>query len=247
MPTFKRNSFITDKNHPTINIVKNEIVEKLILVWHNINEEVPKEVVKNLENKCKNKFEIVFPKINSLNNRFYNFKEINTDCIVSIDDDYTSTDKSLEAMFNFWKEDKESLVGCVPRLIDPQNRQYTGSAAHLKSSIPYNFLLTGYAMFHKKYLDLYWENIEIVDLIEKNFNAEDIYFNYVHAKYSNSNKIYVHHDKKVKTWKRLSGNGISQSDPGHLNKRFNMCKLLEENGYKRPLTTNRRIDIECEE
>ena len=243
MPTFKRNSFIENEFHPTLNVVNHALIHKLILVWHNIGEQVPEKVIKNLEKKCNNKFEIVFPQKNSLNNRFLNLKEIETDCVISIDDDYTSTEASIETMFNHWKKDKESLVGCVPRLIDPDHLTYTGNAAHYESKVSYNFLLTGYAMFHKKYLDFYWENGKAIDLIEKKFNAEDIYFNYVHSKYSKSKKMYVHHDEKVKTWKRLPGNGISSVDSSHLSKRFDMCKFLENDGYKRPDISNNRIDI----
>ena len=243
MPTFKRNNFLIDADHPTLNLINDRVIDRLILIWHNIGEEVPNDVIKALENKCGKKFKIVYPEKNSLNNRFYNYPEIKTDCIVSIDDDYTPTKESLYCMFEKWNKSKNTLVGCVPRYFDADTTPsiYTGDAAHFKSKIPYNFLLTGYAMFHKKYLDLYWENSAATDLVDINTNGEDIYFNFMHYKHCQEKRVYVHHDKKVKTWK-MDPKGIS-SQSGHLKKRIQMFNLLKKANYDTPRYDNFRFDI----
>jgi hypothetical protein len=244
MPSYNRDSFLLDREHPTLGIVGNELIDRLIIVWQNIDRSPSAELINHIETIGNKKITWVYPKKNSLNNRFINYEEIKTDCIVSIDDDYTCTKESIVEMFDLWSNSMDSLVGCVPRLIDPNKRLYTGDAAHYKSGVPYNFLLTGYAMFHRKYLDLYNENEDAKALVDKQMNAEDIYFNYMHFQQSSAPKFYVHHDKHVKTWKRLPGNGISSTDPSHLEKRFFMCDFLENAGYKRPNSTTARVDIQ---
>jgi hypothetical protein len=243
MPSYNRDVFLLDSEHPTLRIANNDTIDRLIIVWQNVDREPSSELLKHIESIGNKKIVLVCPKVNSLNNRFMNFEEIKTDCIVSIDDDYTCTKESIVEMYKFWSSSTDSLVGCVPRLIDPSKRLYTGDAAHYKSNIPYNFLLTGYAMFHRKYLDLYNENTNAKSLVDKQMNAEDIYFNYMHFRHSSAPRFYVHHDDKVKTWRRISNNGISTMDPGHLDKRFHMCKFLESLGYQRPPATHFRFDI----
>jgi len=248
MPTYKRNDFISDPDHPTLNIVKNDLVDKILLVWNNVGEKIPDNVLENLRKKCGDKLKIIISKKNSLNNKFINYPDIETECILTIDDDYVTTEASMIQMFGKWEEDKNSLVGCVPRLFCGIKSEdgsiknvYTGDAAHLKSKVPYNFLLPGYLMFHKKYLDLYWENSDALDLIDKNISNDDVYFNLMHFKHSKSEKVYVHHDKVVKTWKH-SPNSIG-SRPNHHSQKYDMLEMLINQGYELPRIGNKRIDM----
>jgi len=240
MPTYKRNDFLLDPEHPTINLVKSNLIEKIILIWQNVGEPAPSSLIDDLRKRCRDKLSIVYPEKNSLNNRFYNYDIINTDAVISIDDDYTSTISSIEAMYNLWNENKDTLVGCVPRYINPYFGLYTGGAARLESKVPFNFLLTGYAMFHRKYLDLYWENKDALNIVDKNMNSEDIYFNFMHYKHCQQKRIYVH-DEKVKTWK-MDPNGLARQKD-HLTKRFLMFDFLVQNGYQPPRYDNDRLDL----
>ena len=95
MPTYKRNEFLEDITHPVLNVSKLDIVTELIILWHNINEEVPETIITNLkELGIYDKARIEICETNTLNNRFSIHDIIKTDCVYSTDDDYITTDKS---------------------------------------------------------------------------------------------------------------------------------------------------------
>jgi hypothetical protein len=61
---------------------------------------------------------IVKPPRNSLNNRFIPYKEIRTDCVFSIDDDFSVNQTALELGFAWWQVNPYRLVGFYPRRIE---------------------------------------------------------------------------------------------------------------------------------
>lgn len=229
MPTYKRNNFLNDKNHPTFLLAKLEIVDKLIIVWHNIGETIPESILKNIKDlNIDQKIVFKFPEKNTLNNRFYPYEDIKTNCVMSIDDDYLCTENALIKSYNTWMNNPDLLVGIVPRYMAIINNKnvYTGEASGV-NNYHYNMLLTGGAIFHKKYLTKYYREKDNLELIDNIMNGEDIVFNFI---YNFNNKkaqlIYIH-DKNVKTWKRIKGNAISNSG-NHMQKRFFIYKKMIE-------------------
>jgi hypothetical protein len=223
MPTYKRNVFLSDIKHPTLNLVKNNLIFKLIIIWQNIDKNIPKNILGNINAlNIQDKVEFKFPIKNSLNNRFCYYEDL-TECIISVDDDYIFSEKAMIECYKNFILDNDILVGIVPRFMN--SKIYHGNAANKNNNIEYNMILTGGAMFHKKYLKKYSSNVYVNDLIEETFNGEDIAFNYIHRKFSNKLPLYIH-DDNVKTWKQIRGNSISDKH-NYLNERkyvFNTMK-----------------------
>jgi len=60
--------------------------------------------------------QVIHSKYNRLSNRFYPYDEIETDCILSIDDDITMvTPAELDFGYRVWVENADRLVGFPPR------------------------------------------------------------------------------------------------------------------------------------
>jgi len=230
MPTYKRNHLLKDKDHPAFNLSTNKIVSQIIVIWHNIGEKVPQEVIENIKNlNISDKVDFVYPTTNSLNNRFYPYEIIKNECIYSTDDDYITTHIAIEKCYDIWKENTNLMVGVVPRMVTPA--QYHGNAATpTHNNIPYNVVLTGGAMFHKKFLSLYWEEKDNLKLMDKTFNGEDIMFNFVHNHHIPTPPMYVF-DINVHAWKKYdefnSKNSIAARG-NHKQKRLKICKLMKE-------------------
>lgn len=242
MPTYKRNLFLEDKTHPTLLLTKLDIVKKLIIIWHNVGEEVPLSIMNNLEKlKINHKVSFVYPEKNSLNNRFFPYDDISTECILSVDDDYLITKNALLKCYKYWKDHKNCLIGVVPRLMNLPNF-YSGNAAN-NNNIPFNLILTGGAMFKKNFLYKYQDDADTLLLIDKTMNGEDIAFNFIyHSENKESSLVYVH-DKNVKTWKKIKNNSISDSK-NHLLKRFIVYnEMLKKYGDILP-TSNKKIFLD---
>jgi len=241
MPTYKRNDFLSDPKHPTLNVCKNELVNKLIIVWQNIGEEIPNSIKDNINDLGINdKVEFKFPTKNSLNNRFYPYEYI-SDCVVSVDDDYNFSEKSLVECHKQWSLNNDLLVGVVPRFVNETS--YHGNAANKDNEEKYNVILTGGAMFHKKYLSLYYKEKDNLKLMDELFNGEDIMFNYIHKTHSNVAPLYIH-DDEVKTWKRVQGNSIAdRAGYNHQQKRHRVYKEMKSKYGDILMVTNKKIIV----
>ena len=241
MPTYKRNGFLSDHEHPAFNLAKNKLVSKIIVVWHNIGDNVPISITNNIhELGIFNKVEFVYPEKNSLNNRFFPYKTIKTECIFSVDDDFVVTDKALEKCYSLWLEKQDAIVGLTPRYMNGDIGTYHGFAARSKEpDQPYSIILTQAAMFHKKFLKVYWSDEENLKIMDQVFNGEDIMFNFIHNSIAKTEPMYVF-DDKVHTWKKFKVNGISTSDSNHLNKRHDIFRLMQKKYGDVLITTNKK-------
>ncbi|CAD5223371.1 unnamed protein product [Bursaphelenchus okinawaensis] len=124
-------------------------------------------------------------KVNSLNNRFLPFDFINTDAVISADDDFGSRDGIIDTTFDVWKSNHNSLVGMFSRYAgrDLETNLSTYENPSQKFRFKYNLVLTGGAMFHKKFLFAYTFTMDqrIGDHTHKMFNCEDIAMNFLAA------------------------------------------------------------------
>tara|TARA_B110000495_G_C23035728_1_gene618449 strand:+ start:1189 stop:1920 length:732 start_codon:yes stop_codon:yes gene_type:complete len=235
MPTYKRNIFLSDINHPVLNVASHPLVSKVIIIWQNIGEEVPDSIFNNLKNiGIYRKVKFKYPTKNSLNNRFCLYDT--GQCVLSIDDDYIITNEALEKCFEVWLNNKRSIVGIVPRYMDEY--EYSGSAADIGSVYRYNLILTGGAMFDNKMLSIYNNDTDNLKLVDEIFNGEDIMFNFIHSYHFKAVPIYIH-DDRVKTWKRIKGNSVSETSggsKGHMLKRRQVYQYMK-NKYGDVLTT----------
>jgi len=118
---------------------------KIIVVWNNPNKNVPK-----LQDwpKIDIPLQILTTKENLLNNRFYPFLEIQTEAVLSIDDDIIMlTSDELEFGFQVWREFPDRLVGFPSRLHewikDTMQWKYLANSTNQISMV-----LTGAAFYH---------------------------------------------------------------------------------------------------
>ena len=133
----------------------------------------------------------LFNLINDLNNRFIPWHEfIQTDGILSLDDDSFLRHDEIEYGFHTWKENRARLVGFISRTHRSNPLEYDAT-----SSCAYSMILTGAAFIHRWYLD-YYTNImskKIRDYVRLNMNCEDLAMNFLISFLSNQSPIKIGH------------------------------------------------------
>ncbi len=120
----------------------------------------------------------IFNLTNNLNNRFLPWNEfIQTDCILSLDDDSFLRHDEIEYAFRIWKENPSRLVGFISRSHKSNTLEYDPSS----SSCLYSMILTGAAFLHRWYLDFYTNIMSehIREYVRLNMNCEDIAMNFL--------------------------------------------------------------------
>ncbi|OIW04094.1 hypothetical protein TanjilG_00654 [Lupinus angustifolius] len=109
--------------------------------------------------QVKLKFDI--NKEDSLNNRFKEIKDLETDAVFSIDDDVIFPCSSVEFAFDVWLSAPDTMVGFVPRvhwvdsLKGEGNKFVYGGWWSVWWTGTYSMVLSKAAFFHKKYFTLY--------------------------------------------------------------------------------------------
>ncbi|XP_030054563.1 exostosin-like 3 [Microcaecilia unicolor] len=117
---------------------------------------------------------------NSLNNRFLPWAEIETEAILSIDDDAHLRHDEIMFGFRVWREARDRIVGFPGRYhawdISHQSWLYNSNY-----SCELSMVLTGAAFFHKYYAYLYSYVMPqaIRDMVDEYINCEDIAMNFL--------------------------------------------------------------------
>ncbi|KAM9196557.1 exostosin-like 3 isoform 1-T7 [Mergus octosetaceus] len=117
---------------------------------------------------------------NSLNNRFLPWDEIETEAILSIDDDAHLRHDEIMFGFRVWREARDRIVGFPGRYhawdIPHQSWLYNSNY-----SCELSMVLTGAAFFHKYYAYLYSYVMPqaIRDMVDEYINCEDIAMNFL--------------------------------------------------------------------
>ncbi|KAL5727819.1 lactose synthase [Ranunculus cassubicifolius] len=157
----------------------------------------------------------------NLNNRFKPINDLKTDAIFSIDDDVIVPCNTLNFAFAVWQTAPSTMVGFVPRIhwMDVEK----DGVAHYKYggwwSIwwmgTYSMVLSKAAFFHRKYLDLYTNEMpsSIHDYVTRERNCEDIAMSLLVANATGAPPIWV----KGKIYE-IGSTGIS-SLKGHTGRR----------------------------
>ncbi|CAH1954198.1 unnamed protein product [Acanthoscelides obtectus] len=118
---------------------------------------------------------------NSLNNRFFPLDNLQTEAILSVDDDAHLRHDEILFGFRVWREHRDRIVGFPGR--------YHAWDVNTKNSWLYNsnyscelsMVLTGAAFLHRHYLFLYWKWLPqaIRDKVDEYMNCEDIAMNFL--------------------------------------------------------------------
>ena len=198
---------------------KSPSLDKIVIIWNNPKVNPP--AVSKIPNISK-PLVVIRAEANKLSNRFYPYKEIETDAILSIDDDISMlTVDELEFGFHVWKQNSDRLVGFPGRnhkQWSSNNKQ--GFLYQSEWSNDISMVLTGVAFYHKiyNYLFTYKMPKGIVRYIDKRMNCEDIAMNFLIANLTRKSPI------KVTTRKRFicpqcSSNESLWSETSHFLKR----------------------------
>lgn len=119
---------------------------------------------------------------NSLNNRFLPYDSIETDAILSIDDDSPLRSDEIIFAFRVWRQSRDRIVGFPGRYHawDGSQSSWSYNSNH---SCELSMVLTGGAFFHKYYSYAYTYNMPVVirDIVDKFMNCEDIAMNFLVA------------------------------------------------------------------
>jgi len=180
---------------------------------------------------------------NSLNNRFLPFSEIETDAVLSVDDDAHLRHDEIVFGFRVWREHRDRLVGFPGRFHawDSPAKAWNYNSNY---SCELSMVLTGAAFYHRYYNYLYSSNSQAMsdvrDLVDKLMNCEDLAMNFLISHITRKPPVKV-----TSRWTfRCPGCPVSLSeDDSHFQERHSCMNLLSRvYGYMPLLYTQYRAD-----
>ncbi|GAV03828.1 hypothetical protein RvY_14204-2 [Ramazzottius varieornatus] len=119
---------------------------------------------------------------NSLNNRFLPLDVIETEAVLSLDDDVFLRHDEIVFGFRVWRENRERIVGFPTRYNawDSEHRSWLYNSNH---TCEYSMILTGASFFHKYYTYIYTNKMQpsIRAKVDEFMNCEDIAMNFLVA------------------------------------------------------------------
>nr|AAC47510.1 multiple exostoses homolog 2 [Caenorhabditis elegans] len=148
-------------------------LNKIIVVWNNVNRDppdswpslhIPVEFIRVAEN--------------NLNNRFVPWDRIETEAVLSLDDDIDLMQQEIILAFRVWRENRDRIVGFPAR----HHARYGDSMFYNSNhTCQMSMILTGAAFIHKNYLTAYTYEMpaEIREHVNSIKNCEDIAMNYL--------------------------------------------------------------------
>lgn len=170
-----------------------EDVKSIQVVWSDQKYSVPKDIRAKYS-----KEKVLFEghTTDRLSNRFKAILPIETDAVLSVDDDILVPCNKLTLAHQVWLANQRVLVGFAPR--QHAYNPITGAMQYLRWQHTwwngvYSIMLTKVSFFHKDYLNDFFEVLpeSLIEKIDKNRNCEDIAMAYVIAKKSNAAPVWV--------------------------------------------------------
>jgi len=124
--------------------------------------------------------EVVKVEKNSLNNRFLPFSAIQTDAVLSVDDDSHLRHDEIIFGFRVWRENRDRLVG-FPGRFHSWDKNHTSWNYNSNYSCELSMVLTGAAFYHKYYNYLYTNSMPdpIRLMVDELMNCEDLAMNFL--------------------------------------------------------------------
>ncbi|KAE9542716.1 hypothetical protein AGLY_002627 [Aphis glycines] len=178
---------------------------------------------------------------NSLNNRFLPYEAIETEAVLSVDDDAHLRHDEIMFGFRVWREQRDRVVG-FPGRFHALDLNHGGWLYNSNYSCELSMVLTGAAFVHKYYLYLYsyWLPQAIRDKVDQYMNCEDIAMNFLVSHVTNKPPVKV-----TSRWTfRCPGCPVSLSeDETHFLERHKCINFFTEIfGYTPLLNTQFRVD-----
>lgn len=179
---------------------------------------------------------------NSLNNRFLPFDVIETEAVLSVDDDAHLRHDEILFGFRVWRENRDRIVGFPGRFHAWDLNNNAAWNYNSNYSCELSMVLTGAAFFHKYYTYLYTYTLPqaIRDKVDEYMNCEDIAMNFLVSHITRKPPVKV-----TSRWTfRCPGCPISLSeDDTHFQERHKCINFFAEIfGYMPLLNTQYRAD-----
>ncbi|KAI6649457.1 Exostosin-3 [Oopsacas minuta] len=177
---------------------------------------------------------------NSLNNRFLPYDHIETEAVLSLDDDINLGKDDIQFAFRVWRENRDRLVGFPARfhIWDIHNNKWLYNSNY---TCEISMVLTGAAFIHKYYLYLYsnWLPSSIRRTVDEFMNCEDIAMNFLIAHITRKPPIKV-----TSRWTfNCEGCTSLYNDENHFSERHKCVnKFVHEFGYMPLMYTQYRAD-----
>nr|CAD7462930.1 unnamed protein product [Timema tahoe] len=178
---------------------------------------------------------------NSLNNRFLPYDAIETEAILSVDDDAHLRHDEIMFGFRVWREQRERVVG-FPGRFHAWDLNHQGWLYNSNYSCELSMVLTGAAFIHKYYTYLYsyWLPQAVRDKVDEYMNCEDIAMNFLVSHITRKPPVKV-----TSRWTfRCPGCPVSLSeDDTHFQERHKCINFFTQVfGYTPLLNTQFRAD-----
>ncbi|GMR41238.1 hypothetical protein PMAYCL1PPCAC_11433, partial [Pristionchus mayeri] len=193
-------------------------INKVIVVWNNIERE-PQGAWPKLHVPV----EFIRADRNSLNNRFVPWDRIQTEAVLSLDDDIDLKHHEIVFAFRVWRENRRKLVGFPAR----QHSRF-GSDLFYNSNhtCQLSMVLTGAAFIHKSYFYSYTYDMPaaIREHVDKVTNCEDIAMNFLIAHLTREPPL-----KTTSKWTMKCDTCTESlwSDGDHFNERHECIRLFQ--------------------
>ena len=212
-------------------------LSKIVVVWNNPLKTPPE---RSTWPKINKPWVVIHSKENRLSNRFHPYEEIETNAILSIDDDISMlTVTEVEFAFQVWKEHPDRLVG-FPGRYHMQAPTTSNDAIQYQSewSNDISMVLTGVAFHHKIYSYMFTHNmpLTVTEYIDAKMNCEDIAMNFLIANLTRKAPIKVTARKRFICSKCKSNESL-WSETSHFVKRTECLKVFTKLFGKMPLET----------
>ncbi|XP_050306696.1 exostosin-2 isoform X1 [Anthonomus grandis grandis] len=195
-------------------LVKVPSLTKIVVVWNNKKKDPPALSEFPIVSRP---ISIIKTQANKLSNRFYPYKEIETEAVLHIDDDIVMlTSDEIEFAFEVWREFPDRIVGFPSRTHFWDNITNTWKyESEWLNEI--SMVLTGAAFLHKYWSYLYTYKLPeyIRAWVDNNMNCEDIAMNFLVANVTNKPPIKVTPRKKFKC-PECASNEMLSADIGHM-------------------------------
>ncbi|QQP34616.1 Exostosin3like, partial [Caligus rogercresseyi] len=178
---------------------------------------------------------------NSLNNRFQPFEAIQTEAVLSIDDDAHLRHDEIIFGFRVWRENRDRLVG-FPGRFHAWDSLHSSWNYNSNYSCELSMVLTGAAFYHKYYSYLYTYEMPqaIRSKVDEYMNCEDLAMNFLVSHVTRKPPVKV-----TSRWTfRCPGCPVSLSeDDSHFIERHACINFFKEvYGYMPLLYTQYRAD-----
>jgi len=178
---------------------------------------------------------------NSLNNRFLPYSEIETEAVLSVDDDAHLRHDEIIFGFRVWREHRDQLVG-FPGRFHAWDLEHNSWNYNSNYSCELSMVLTGAAFYHKYYSYIYSEVMapQIREMVDDFMNCEDLAMNFLISHITRKPPVKV-----TSRWTfRCPGCPVSLSeDDSHFQERHQCINFFSRvYGYMPLLYTQYRAD-----